>query len=81
MKSKLVGTLVALTLILGIGCVHDVEGTGGMGGHCELMGGERTVMTSGATAQDSGSMSGFQVGMRQQGINQESGSLSGQSQG
>jgi hypothetical protein len=81
MKSKLAGTLVALTVILGIGCVHDVEGTGGMGGHCDIMGGEGTVMGSGTTAEDTGSMSGFQVGMRQQGINQESGRPSEQRQG
>jgi len=77
MKSKRAVTLVALTLILGIGCVHDVEGGGGMGGHCAVMGGENIVMGSGATARDSWAMSGFQVGMRQQGINQESGSPSG----
>jgi hypothetical protein len=38
-------------------------------------------MVSGAMAQESVSMSGFQVGMRQQGINAEAGSLSGQTQG
>ena len=81
MKSKLAGTLVALTVILGIGCVHDVEGTGGMGGHCHMMGGEGTLMGSATTAQDTGSMSGPRVGMRQQAIYQESGRLPGQSQG
>ena len=81
MKSKLAGILVALALVLGIGCAHDVEGGGGMGGHCDITGGEGTVMGSGAMAQESVSMSGFQVGMHHQGINAEAGSLSGQIQG
>ena len=81
MKSKLIGTLVALTLILGSGCAQAMGGAGGMGGHGGMMGGAGTAMGPGSTPHDTGSMSGSQVGVGQQGMNQDSESPSGQSQG
>ncbi len=78
MKSKLIGTLVALTLILGSGYAQAMGGAGGMGGHGGMMGGAGTVMGPGSTAHDTGSMSGSQGGMGQQGMNQDSETVSGQ---
>jgi hypothetical protein len=83
MKSKLIGTLVALILILGSGCGLAMGGGGGgmMSHHGGMMGGVGAATGPGSTAQDAGSMSGSQVGMGQQGMSQDSDSPSGQSQG
>jgi hypothetical protein len=82
MNNKLIGTLVALTLILGSGCGLAMGGGAGgmMSHHGGMMGGAGTVMGPGSTTQDTGSMSGSQVGMSQQGMDQDSDSPSGQSQ-
>lgn len=39
MKNKLIATLVALSLILGIGCGQSIGTAGRVGGHSPMMGG------------------------------------------
>jgi hypothetical protein len=46
MKSRLIAALVALTLILGIGCAHAIGGAGGMGGHGGITGGPVDIGTT-----------------------------------
>ncbi len=73
MKSKLSGTLVALTLILGSGCALSMGGgSGGMGCHDGMIGGGGTAMGPGSTTQDARPMSGCQCGMGDQGMTQDS---------
>jgi hypothetical protein len=82
MKIKLIGTLVALTLILGGGFTLAMGGGAGeIGDHGDVMIGIGTAMGPGSTAHDAGSMGDSQVGMGQQGMNHDSDSPSGQSQG
>ena len=82
MNNKLIGTLVALTLILGSGCGLAMGGgAGGMTSHHGgMMGGVGAATGPGSTAHDTESMSGSQGGMGQQGISQESDSPSVQRQ-
>jgi hypothetical protein len=82
MKIKLIGTLVALNLILGGGFSLAMGGGGGgISGHSDMMGSTVTAMSPGSRAHDTGSVGGSQVGMGQQGMPQDSVSPSGQSQG
>lgn len=83
MKRKLLGTLVALTLILGSGCGLAMGGGAGgvMTHHGGMMGGAGTAMGPGSAPHDTGSMSGSHGGMGQEGMSQESSSPSGQTQG
>jgi hypothetical protein len=82
MKIKLIGTLVALTFILGGGfSLAMAGGDGGIGGHSDMMGATITAMGPGSTAHDTGSVGGSQVGMGQEGMPQDSVSPSGQSHG
>jgi len=76
MKSKLIETLVALTLILGSGGYAQA-----MGSHDGTTGGAGTAMGPGSMTHDTGSMSGPQGGMGQQGMNPDSDTPSAQSQG
>jgi hypothetical protein len=61
MKNKLLLTLVALMLIVGIGCTHAVGGAGVTGGHSAMMGGHGGTGQQGAT-QDSDTSSGHSRG-------------------
>jgi len=76
MKSKLIGTLVALTLILGNGGYAQAMGV--LGGS---PGGTGTSMGPGSMPNDTGSMSLNQGGMGSQRMDQDTGTPSTQSQG
>jgi len=82
MKTKAIGSLLALVLVLGIGYAQAVGGPGAMmSHHGGMMGGAGTAMGPGSATHDHGSTGSSQREIGHERMTQDSDISSGESQG